>query len=52
MITQLMVGIIIIAILYMLVRPSSPGPAIIEQLSSALTDLVKSSTGYGTTSNG
>jgi hypothetical protein len=51
-ITQFVVGIIIVAIIYMLVRPNSQGPAIVEQVSGALSDLVKTSTGYGQTSNG
>jgi hypothetical protein len=40
-------GCIVIAIIYMFVRPGSTGPDIVTQVSDALTDLVKASTGYG-----
>lgn len=42
----IVIGAIYIAIVMMLVRPNSKGPAIINQVFGALSDLVKGSTGY------
>lgn len=42
----LITGIIYLAIILILVRPSSPGPAIVNNIFTALTDLVKGTTGY------
>lgn len=39
-------AIIYIAILYMLVRPGSNGPTIVNNIFSALSDLVRGSIGY------
>ncbi len=39
-------AIIYLAILYMLVRPGSKGPTIINTVFSALSDLVRGSVGY------
>jgi hypothetical protein len=33
-------AIFLVAVLYMLVRPSSPGPALIQAVTGAFTDLV------------
>jgi hypothetical protein len=44
-ITLLIVAIVYIAIIYRLVRPGSKGPAIVTNLSSVLTDLVRGATG-------
>jgi Tfp pilus assembly protein FimT len=49
---EFLVGVVVIAIIYMLVRPSSAGPAIVGQVSDALSDLIRSATGYGTFTNG
>lgn len=46
----IMVGVIYIAILYMLVRPSSSGPQLVTTVLDAISDLVKGTTGYGQTS--
>ena len=43
---NLMLGSIYLAILVMLVRPSSKGPTIINNVFGALSDLVKGTTGY------
>jgi hypothetical protein len=40
-------GIIIIAVLFVLVRPNSQGPALVNNVSSALTGLVGAATGGG-----
>ena len=40
-------GIIIIAILFVLVRPNSQGPKLIQTVSSGLASLVSSATGGG-----
>jgi hypothetical protein len=42
----IVIGAIYIAIVMMLVRPNSKGPAIINTIFAALSDLVKGSTGY------
>lgn len=48
---QFITGTVIVAIIYMLVRPNSAGPKIVGQVSDALSDLVRSTTGYGTFTN-
>lgn len=40
------IGSVYVAIIMMLVRPNSKGPAIINNLFNAMTDLVKGSTGF------
>jgi len=42
----LVAAIFYIAIIYMLVRPSSAGPSIVNTVSSAFADLVRGSVGY------
>lgn len=39
-------AVIYLAILYMLVRPGSNGPTIVNSIFSALSDLVRGSVGY------
>jgi hypothetical protein len=39
-------AIIYLAILYMLVRPSSKGPELVKNISGALSDLIRGSVGY------
>ena len=39
---------IIIAVLFVLVRPGSQGPSLVKNVSGALTGLVQSATGGGT----
>jgi len=41
-------GIIIIAVLFVLVRPGSQGPTLVKNVSGALTGLVSTATGGGT----
>lgn len=43
-------GAIYIAIIMLLVRPSSKGPQVIGQVLDALSDLLKGTTGYGSQS--
>ena len=52
-VTLLIVAIVYIAIIYRLVRPNSKGPAIVTNISSVLTDLVRGATGetYNATTN-
>ncbi len=40
-------GIIIIAVLFVLVRPGSQGPSLVSGVSSGLSGLVQSATGGG-----
>jgi hypothetical protein len=40
-------GIIIIAILFVLVRPNSQGPTLVKNVSGALTGLISAATGGG-----
>lgn len=42
-----LIGVIYLAILMLLVRPSSKGPAIITQVFDALASLLKGTTGFG-----
>lgn len=42
----ILAGIIYMAILLLLVRPSSKAPTVINNIFGALTDLVKGTTGY------
>lgn len=42
----LIAAVFYIAIIYMLVRPSSKGPSIVSNVSSAFADLVRGSIGY------
>jgi hypothetical protein len=44
-----LIAMIYLAIIMMLVRPGSKGPAILGQLLDALGDLIKGTTGYGNT---
>ena len=44
---SLITGIIIIAILFVLVRPGSQGPSLVSGVSSGLAGLVNSATGGG-----
>jgi hypothetical protein len=43
-----LVGIIYLAILFVLVRPGSQGPTLVSNVSSGLTGLVNAGTGGGT----
>lgn len=45
MIGSFIVAIIIIAIIYLLVRPGSPGPAFIATTTGALATVVRAATG-------
>jgi hypothetical protein len=45
-------GIIIIAVLFVLVRPGSQGPKLVSGVSSGLSGLVQSATGGGTFASG
>jgi hypothetical protein len=41
------VGIIYLAILFVLVRPNSQGPTLVSNVSDGLTNLIKAATGGG-----
>jgi hypothetical protein len=43
-----LVGIIYLAVLFVLVRPGSQGPSLITSVTNGLTSLVKAGTGGGT----
>jgi xanthosine utilization system XapX-like protein len=45
-ITEFIVGVVYIAIVYSLVRPSSPAAGVIKTVSDAMVGLVGSATGY------
>jgi|HubBroStandDraft_5_1064220.scaffolds.fasta_scaffold596137_2 hypothetical protein len=47
----IVIAAIYLAILMLLVRPSSKGPQIVGQLLDALGDLLKGTTGFGTQSS-
>lgn len=42
------VGIIILAVLFVMVRPGSQGPGLVSSVSDGLTNILKASTGGGT----
>jgi hypothetical protein len=42
-----LVGIIYLAILFVLVRPNSQGPTLVSNVSDGLTNLIKAATGGG-----
>ena len=50
--TEIITGAIIVAILFMLVRPGSPAAAAVQQVSDALSALVATSTQYQYSPNG
>jgi hypothetical protein len=43
---QVATGAVIIAIVYMLVRPGSPGAKAVADISGALASMIKTATGY------
>lgn len=47
-----LVGIIYLAVLFVLVRPGSQGPGLVHAVSGGLTNLIKASTGGGTWARG
>lgn len=49
---SLVTGIVIIAVLFVLVRPGSKGPTLVTSVSKGLSNLVKSATGGGTWAKG
>jgi hypothetical protein len=46
-ITVFIVGIVYLAILFVLVRPNSQGPTLVTNVSDGLTNLIKAATGGG-----
>jgi len=43
---QLITGAVVIAIIFMLVRPNSPGPKFVEDISNAFASIIKTATGF------
>jgi hypothetical protein len=43
-----LVGVIYLAVLFVLVRPGSQGPTLVSNVSTGLANLIKASTGGGT----
>lgn len=43
---QFLIGVIIVAIIYMLVRPGAPAAAAVQDVSTALSNLIKTATDY------
>lgn len=50
--SSLVTGVIIIAVLFVLVRPGSKGPALVTSVASGLKGLVGKATGGGTWAKG
>ena len=50
--SSLITGVIIVAILFVLVRPGSKGPTLVTSIGSAVKGLVSSATGGGTWAKG
>lgn len=47
-----LVGIVYLAVLFVLVRPGSQGPHLVSNVSSGLANLIKAATGGGTWAHG
>jgi hypothetical protein len=45
---SLVTGVVIIAILFVLVRPGSKGPTLVTNVSTGIANLIKAATGGGT----
>lgn len=43
-----LIGVVYLAVLFVLVRPGSQGPSLITNVSNGLTGLIKAGTGGGT----
>jgi hypothetical protein len=43
-----LIGVLYLAALFVLVRPQSQGPALVENVSNGLTNLITAATGGGT----
>ena len=50
--SSFLAGIVIIAILFVLVRPGSQGPTLVSSVSNGLKGLISSATGGGTWAKG
>jgi hypothetical protein len=48
----IIIAVIYVAALFVLVRPGSQGPSLVQATSNGLTNLIGSATGGGTWSNG
>ena len=46
-----LIGIVYLAVLFVLVRPGSQGPSLVNNVSSGLANLIKAATGGGTWSS-
>lgn len=49
---QFLIGVMILAVIFMVARPGAPAAAAIEDLSNALTNLIKTTTDYTVTNPG
>jgi hypothetical protein len=49
---QFLIGVVILAIIFMLARPGAPAAAAIQDLSNALSGLVRTTTDYTVTTPG
>jgi hypothetical protein len=47
-----LIGIVYLAVLFVLVRPGSQGPKLVSNVSGGLANLIKAATGGGTWANG
>lgn len=52
MIWEFLIGVMMTAIIFMLVRPGAPAAAAIQDVSTALANLVKTATDYTVTNTG
>jgi hypothetical protein len=50
--SSLVTGVVIIAMLFVLVRPGSQGPSLVTNVSTGLKNLIGAATGGGTWANG
>lgn len=49
---QVIIGAVIVAIIFTLVRPNSPGASAISQISTALEDIIHTTTSYSVSNPG
>lgn len=49
---QVVIGVVIVAVIYMLVRPNSPAGDAVKQVSDALSNIIHTATSYSVNSPG
>lgn len=50
--TTFLVGVVYLAVLFVLVRPGSQGPSLVSNVANGLSNIIQAGTGGGTWANG